>query len=74
MIGMMDGKENEMIERPNIVREQHLSYLDRLRESGATNMYGAGAYVIGRFGVNKAQAKEIVLYWMKSFEERMKEK
>lgn len=59
-----------MTTRPEIVTEAHLNYLDRLRESGATNMFGAGPYVQQTFSVSKNEAREIVLYWMESFEER----
>ena len=59
-----------MINRPEIVTDEHLTYLDRLRESSATNMFGAGSYVVGRFGVTKPDARTIVLYWLDSFDER----
>jgi hypothetical protein len=61
------------IERPEIVTDDHLEFLDDLRESGATNMFGAGAYVEQGFGLNRKEANTIVGYWMKSFEERHKE-
>lgn len=56
--------------KPSIVEDKHLTYLDDLRESGVTNMFGAGEYIQGRFGVDRKTAREILLYWMKSFEER----
>ena len=59
-----------MSTRPEIVTEAHLTYLDELRESGATNMFGSGSYVQAKFGVSKADAMTIVMYWMESFEER----
>ena len=31
--------------RSEIVTDEHLKYLDGLRESGVTNMFGAGEYV-----------------------------
>ena len=46
---------------------EHKTYLDNLRKSGVTNMFGAGPYVQCEFGVNKADARAIVLEWMKSF-------
>jgi hypothetical protein len=57
-------------QRPAIVSDEHLIYLDNLRESGVTNMFGAGSYVENEFGVSRREAKEILLYWMASFEER----
>lgn len=53
-----------------VVKEQHLLFLDRLRLSGKTNMFGAGPYVEAHFGVDRHDAKAIVLYWMTTFEER----
>lgn len=56
------------------VSDEHLDYLDNLRESGITNMFGAGEYVQQAFGVNRQDAKEIVLYWMRTFSERQPQK
>ena len=53
--------------RAESVTDERLVYLDGLRESGATNMFGAGAYVESEFDVDKAEAKEVVLYWMETF-------
>jgi hypothetical protein len=53
--------------RPEIVKDEHLEYLDRLRESGVTNMYGAGPYIEQEFMLSREDAKEILMYWMKSF-------
>ena len=61
-----------MIERHNVVEDQHLEYLDELRESGATNMFGAASFVRERFGIPITDAKKILVYWMQTFEERHK--
>jgi len=58
------------IERPEVVTEAHLEYLDELRESGITNMLGAAPYVQEAFGMSMCAAKEVHLYWMQSFGER----
>ena len=58
------------MDRPEIVTDEHLEYLDKLRESGETNMFGAGPYVQTEFGVDKYDAQDIVMYWMDSFDER----
>jgi hypothetical protein len=63
------GKEREM-ERPEIVQDQHLVFLDELRESGVTNMFGAGPYLVETFGVSHGESLVILAYWMKSFSER----
>ena len=60
-----------MIERPEFVTEEHLEFLDELRESGVTNMYGARPYVQRAFPeLEKGQASTVVGYWMRSFGER----
>ena len=54
--------------RPETVTDEHLIYLDDLRESGVTNMFGATSYVASHFGLPKDEAKDILVYWMESFE------
>ena len=46
---------------------QYYNYLDGLRESGVTNMWGAGAYLIGSFGIDKKLASDILGDWMRTF-------
>jgi hypothetical protein len=58
-------------ERPEFCSDEHLEYLDELRESGETNMWGAGAYLRAEFeDMTRDQATKILLYWMDSFSER----
>ena len=59
-----------MIERPAIVLDEHLLFLDDLRESGQTNMFGAVPYLKYAFGLDKKKAKIVLVYWMESFSER----
>ena len=50
---------------------QHLEFLDRLRESGVTNMFGAVRYLLTEFPeLGKQDAKEVLAEWMGSFSER----
>lgn len=53
--------------RPEIVTDEHLEYLDNLRESGVTNMFGAGSYLQEEFGLNKTDARNVLTYWMETF-------
>lgn len=53
--------------RPEGITDEHLIFLDDLRNSGQTNMFGAASYVEDEFGVNAKEAKRILMYWMKSF-------
>ena len=54
--------------RPNYVTDEHLIFLDELRESGVTNMFGASPYLVAEFQeLRAAAAGKIVRYWMKTF-------
>ena len=53
--------------RPDNVTDEHLEFLDELRDSGVTNMYGAAVYIQNQFMVKKIEAGEILQYWMDTF-------
>jgi len=53
-----------------IISEEHLDYLDCLRESGVTNMWGASVYIEEEFGLDRKEAKELLSHWMKTFSKR----
>ena len=42
-------------------------FLDKLRRSGATNMYGASPYLERRFGVSSKEAINILADWMENY-------
>ena len=44
------------------------TYLEGLRQSGVTNMFGAGPYLEREFGLDRNEAKEVLLNWIKSYE------
>ena len=56
-----------MMTRPDFITDEHLDYLDGLRESGVTNMFGAATYVATEFGADSNTARKILMYWMESF-------
>jgi len=45
-------------------------YLDSLRESGATNMFGAAPYLRREFGMSMDCARDMLTVWMQTFRER----
>ncbi len=47
--------------------EENKEYLDDLRESGITNMFGASPFLADEFGLDDKEAREILSEWMKSF-------
>ena len=63
------------MERPEFLTDEHLEYLDELRESGDTNMYGATPYLRAEFFMDREEANAVlaycvVVYWMRTFSER----
>ena len=51
-------------------RSEVFEYLDALRESGATNMFGATPYLMKEFGFDKQEARRWLTEWMETFSER----
>ena len=59
------------IERPDFVKDDHLLFLDDLRDSGITNMYGASPYLQRAFKLkDDDKARKILAYWMRTFSQR----
>jgi len=52
------------------VKEKYLIFLDKLQESGTTNMYGAGSYLQDEFGMSREESREVLKHWMKTYSER----
>lgn len=50
--------------------DEHLEYLDALREIGQTNMFGAGSYLREEFGMDRKESSAILSYWMETFSDR----
>ncbi len=54
-------------------KEKYFSFLDVLRESGVTNMYGATPYLTDAFPeLSSDKARKILAKWMETFAERHK--
>ena len=51
-------------------QEQVFEFLDELRESGETNMYGAVPYIVEAFNITKYDAQRHLVKWMETFGER----
>jgi len=49
--------------------EKYFSYLNVLRDSGVTNMFGASPYLQNEFGLSRSEAKKVLAAWMNSFKE-----
>lgn len=55
--------------RPYFATDEMLTYLDDLRDSGETNMFGAAAYLREDFPeLSKAESYSVLSYWMDTFD------
>lgn len=70
---------SDTVTRPEFCTDEMLEYLDDLRESGVTNMLGAGPYLEEAFPIlgsdlpsfhSWPKARDVLSYWMKTFGER----
>lgn len=50
--------------------EVYFNFLDALRESGQTNMFGAASYLMDEFGLEKTEAREVLFDWMETYSQR----
>lgn len=66
--------EKEIVEdKPKVdlkFDEKYYTYLDGLRISGVTNMYGASPYLQRKYGLDRQKAIDVLADWMKTFEKR----
>jgi hypothetical protein len=47
-----------------VLTQEHHDYLIELRDSGETNMWGATPYIEREFGIQRSDAKTILLEWI----------
>ena len=66
---MVNDKLND--EKQKVYLKEYFEFLDELRNSGHTNMFGSVPYVQSRFGLGEAEATDIVLDWMMTFDDRL---
>ena len=56
------------------MNEDYFTYLDILRESGVTNMFGAVPYLLEEFSeLSATEARKLLKSWMETFSERHRE-
>jgi hypothetical protein len=53
-----------------IDKEKVFEFLDKLRESGATNMFGASPYIEKAFNIGDKEARSLLVEWMETFSQR----
>ena len=56
-----------------ILTEERIAFLEALRDSGVTNMFGATPYLVEEFHLTQEVACDILCQWMESFTETKQE-
>lgn len=59
---------------PDALKPEHLTFLDDLRESGVTNMFGSIPHLTAQFPMGTGDAIKILQHWMDTFSERQRDK
>ena len=57
------------IKAPKPEQQEMYDYLEELRQSGDTNMFGASPYLAEEFGISKIEARNILSDWMRGRED-----
>lgn len=57
---------NDVLEVTEIDEVELTTFLDSLRDSGATNMMGATPYIEEEFNVNRREARDLLMWWMRA--------
>ena len=52
------------------ITDEHLEFLDDLRDNGITNMFGAGSYLEEAFDMSGREATYVLQQWMETYGER----
>ena len=65
------AKIDEILDE-GVIKDMHV-FLDALRDSGVTNMFGAAPYLQKEFGLEKGEARQVLANWMQSFSESLDE-
>lgn len=61
---------SEPVVRPDLMKPEYLVFLDNLRESATVNMYEATPLLAEEFDLEKSFARQVLIYWMKTFSDR----
>jgi len=57
------------IKAPKVNEQKYYDFLEDLRQSGDTNMYGAASYLIAAFGMKLDRAVSILSDWMEGHDD-----
>jgi hypothetical protein len=63
----METMQNSGMRATTELEQEALEFLNDLRESGVTNMYGARPYVKEEFQLDDKESKRLLMLWMDNF-------
>lgn len=58
-----------MIEFPKDIESKHMIFLEDLRQSGQTNMFGAVPFIQLKFKIDETKSRDILLFWLDNYNE-----
>jgi len=68
----MKDSLNNTIRKTTDQEQEVLEYLNILRDSGATNMFGATPFIKDEFSLDNKESKRLMLLWVKNFNDEGK--
>jgi len=68
-----NNNESETEVAYNLEWIEHYIYLENLRQSGATNMFGATPYLEQARGLSKGEAMKVLSSWMENYSALMED-
>lgn len=48
-------------------KNKYWIFLENLRRSGVTNMFGAGPFLVQEYGISRQEASKILVDWMNNY-------
>jgi hypothetical protein len=54
---------------PDFFENEHFIFLKELQDTGVTNMFLAGEFISREFGLEPSEAKEVLKFYMKNYNE-----
>lgn len=57
------------IQLPEGMTPEMCQYLENLRQSGVTNMFGAGPFLQDAFDLSRREGSDYLMFWMQNYSE-----
>lgn len=67
IVAQIGGKTSDINVEETLDRNEVFTFLETLRESGVTNMFGAAPYISVYFGCTRNESRYWLSEWMRSY-------